>query len=152
VVGVVDEAGERPPAGERQLERLNDELCAHVRVHRPADDRPREAVGDRGEVELALVGRDLLDVGCPQLVGPGGGEVATDEVVGGHDARHAHRRAGPAAHVGPLEARRDHQPLDALAPHAHAPFAELGMDARRAIQAAAGGVDAPDLVRQPGVR
>ncbi len=71
------------------------------------DDPPREAVGDSGQAELALAGRDLLEIGDPELVGRRGGELAADQVIGGHDARHAHRRARPpAAHVRPLKARR----------------------------------------------
>jgi len=37
--------------------------------HRPPDDPPREAVGDSGQAELALAGRDLLEIGDQSWLG-----------------------------------------------------------------------------------
>jgi hypothetical protein len=93
----MDEPFARAAAGDRHLERRDDELCAHVVGHRPADDPPREAVGDGRRVEPALVGLDLLEVGDPQQVGRRRREVAADEVLGRDDAWRISRstRLGP---------------------------------------------------------
>jgi hypothetical protein len=67
----------------------NGESGGHPVVHRVAHDPPGAGVLDRAEVELALLGGVLGDVGQPQLVGAGCGELAAHEVV-------VHRRARPA--------------------------------------------------------
>ena len=41
---------------------------------------PAPGIEDDGEVEEARPGRDVGDVGDPELVGPGGGEVARHEI------------------------------------------------------------------------
>jgi len=43
----MDQAGVRAPAGEPHLERVDEQLRAHVRGHRPADDLSRVRVLDR---------------------------------------------------------------------------------------------------------
>ena len=53
LVGVMNETMLRPSALECLLERVDDELGAHVVLERPADDPAAEAVDDDGEVEPA---------------------------------------------------------------------------------------------------
>jgi hypothetical protein len=61
----MDESWPWTAARDSHLERVDDELRMQVVAHRPADDTPGEAVDDRGEVEPAGCGRDVLDVGDP---------------------------------------------------------------------------------------
>ena len=83
VIGVMDHAGARSSSRDGHLERVDDELGAQVVAHRPADDAAREAVDDRGEVEPAGRGRDVLDVGDPELIRRRRCEVAPDQVAAG---------------------------------------------------------------------
>src|SRR3712207_8623090 len=48
--------------------------------HAPADDLARGQVLDRGQVQPALVGRQVGDVGEPHRVGPPGGEASPEQV------------------------------------------------------------------------
>ena len=100
---------------QRHLERVDDELGAHVIGHRPADDPARVGVLDGGEVDPALPGAQVGDVGHPQHVGLGRAEVALDEVVGDADAADADRRAAALGAHQARDAGGAHEALDALA-------------------------------------
>ena len=80
----------RPALRERHVERVEDELGAQMRRHRPADDAPAPRVEHDGEVEEAGPRRDVGDVGDPELVGPGRREVAVDEIGRGPRVAIAH--------------------------------------------------------------
>jgi hypothetical protein len=66
----------RAALGERHVERVKDEVGAQVRRHRPADDATAPRVEDNGEVQEAGPGRDVRDVGDPELIRGGRREVA----------------------------------------------------------------------------
>jgi hypothetical protein len=78
----MDETTLRPSALQCLLERVDDELGAHVVLERPADDAAAEAVDDNGEVEPALPGAQVGDVGDPQPVRRRRLEVTLDEILG----------------------------------------------------------------------
>ena len=86
LIGMVDQAGTGPAARKGHVQRVDDELCAHVVGHRPAHDAAAEGVVDGSEVE-------------PPFPRPGGGDVSDPEDVGRRrlrvalDAGHADRRA-----------------------------------------------------------
>jgi hypothetical protein len=86
-------------------ERVDDELLAHVSGHRPADDPAAEQVLHRGEVQPALPGADLLDVGRPHEVRRLRPEVPAHEIGERLHARHTDRAALPATLVSALKAR-----------------------------------------------
>ncbi len=74
-------------------------------------------------------------------------ERAIDEVVAHPDARDADRRLAALLGPQPGDPGLAHEALDALAAHALAVAEhELGMDARRPIDAAVGGVDLADAL------
>jgi hypothetical protein len=56
------------PAVQAHLQRVDDELGAHVLGHRPADDHPGERVLNSGEVEPALPGPQVGQICDPQHV------------------------------------------------------------------------------------
>src|ERR671915_607394 len=58
------------------------QLGPEVVGHGPADDLARGHVLDRGQIQEALVGRDVGDVGQPDLVRPVRGEVPRQQVRG----------------------------------------------------------------------
>jgi hypothetical protein len=94
---VPDQPGRRLALRERHLERVGDQLGAHVIGHAPADDPARDVL-HRDQVEPALPGSEVGDVGDPEPVGRRGQEGAVDEVLADADAGHADRR--PAALSG----------------------------------------------------
>jgi hypothetical protein len=111
---VVHQPGLGPTPRDRHLQRLDDELGAHVVSELPADDRAREQVLDGGEVAAALPRLEVRDVGAPQHVGRRRPEAALDEVVGDTDARNADRRSAAPAADQPRDPGLAHQSLDTL--------------------------------------
>src|SRR4051794_4804531 len=112
------------------------------------DAAAREAVHHDGEIELALPGRDLGRLGDPEPVRLAWREVAAHEIGRGGDARHRDRRAAlaPAHHA--RQPGLAHQPSGALAAHAHAAVAQLGVHPRPAVGRLALIVDGADLAEQ----
>src|SRR5918994_574285 len=81
-----------------------------------------------------------------------GAELAFEEVGGGLDAGHADCRPPPLTRLDARDTGGFHQPGDALAPDPDPLLeAQLGVDSRRPVGAAAGVVDPLDLLRQPGI-
>src|SRR5882724_3598635 len=75
------------------LERVDDEFGAEVVLERPADDATAVAVHDDSEIQPALPGAQVGDVGDPKSVRSRRLEVALDEIVGDTHARNTNRRA-----------------------------------------------------------
>src|SRR5262245_66623467 len=105
--------------------------------HRPADRAAAETVEHRGEVELALPGRDLLDIGAPEAVRCGRVEVAPDQIGGRAHALHADRRLALAPLHVAGETRAAHQPLNPLAADPQPLVAQIEMHPPRAVAVAA---------------
>ena len=79
-------------------------------LHRPGNDPTRAEVLHGGQIQPALAGLDLLDVGSPHAVSRVGAELAADEVPEGLHALHRH---GAALAVAPMRALQG--PLSASA-------------------------------------
>jgi len=79
-VGMMNEARSRASALDCHGERRDGEFGAHVIAHGPADHFAGEQVEDHGQVEPALAGRDISDIGQPDLIGPVGNEVLIPQV------------------------------------------------------------------------
>ena len=77
-----NQAGIGSPQAVSHLERVEHQLGPHVRCELPADDLAAVAVEDEGEVDEAVPGADVGQVGDPFLVRPGRGEVTLQEVAG----------------------------------------------------------------------
>jgi hypothetical protein len=99
--------------GERNPQRVQDEVSGHVRRELPADDHPRVHVDHEAEVDLALPGPQVAEVADPQPVWRLGGEVALHEIralLGGRVRdRGAPRLRAP---LRARQARSAHQPRD----------------------------------------
>ena len=85
-IAVHDAAGHAPAACDGHVERVDGDLGLHPVTDGVADDPVGPHVLDRALVQLALIGPVLGDVGQPQLVRPGRGEVPLDQVVVGRRA------------------------------------------------------------------
>jgi len=80
MVGVVNRARRWTAVPDRHLQRVDDQLRAHVLGHRPPDDAAAEAVQHDRQVEPALAGAVPGDVGDVEPVRCVGPEVALDQV------------------------------------------------------------------------
>src|ERR1700731_4340388 len=116
-------------------------------AHRPADDLAAVQVHDGGQIEPALIGLDVGDIGEPDSVRRGGGEVSLKQVP--RDGEVVTAVGGPPPpwprHDGP-DTVTAHQSLDATAACPAALGPQLGMDARAAIASACVAVDPLDVV------
>src|SRR5699024_11598870 len=64
-----------------QLEGIDSQTRLHPRTHRVTDDAPRAGVLDCAQVQLALIGVALGDVGEPELIRGIGSELMTSSSV-----------------------------------------------------------------------
>jgi hypothetical protein len=140
------------PLADGHVEGVQDQLGAQVLSHRPAHNSPGEGVQDHRQVQPALVGALLGDVGHPQPVRPWRQEVPFDQVRRRCGGRVAACGAVPPAAVDALQAVVAHQPGDPFAADMDVQAQpELGMHAWRAIGAPAAGMDLADLFAEIGV-
>src|SRR3979409_2446484 len=116
-------------------------------AHRPADDLAAVEVHDGGQIEPALIGLDVGDIGEPDLVRRGGGEVPLEQVRRDREIVTAVGGAHPprSRHDG-SDTVTAHQSLDATAAHPAALGPQLGMNARAAIASAGVAVNPLDIV------
>jgi hypothetical protein len=113
----------RSPQGAGVGDRVDRELGGHPFAHRVADDPGGAGVLDRAEVELAFTGGMFGDVGQPELVGPGGGELPFDEIV--VDRRSRLTRQSPRARVHRPKTLLGAEPIDPLAARNDAELGEF---------------------------
>lgn len=94
---------------------------------------------DGDEVQPALPGAQVGDVGDPEPVGLGGQERSVDEVLADPDAGHPNRRLAALSSDQAADAGLAHEPLDALATDPDAVgHGQFGVDARRSVDPAVG--------------
>jgi hypothetical protein len=99
---------------------------------RPANDPASAHVEDRRQVKPTLPGRNIGEIGEPDLVGLLRGEVAREPVRGDGIVMAAVRCSGAARQCGkPAQSSSTHQDLNAVAAHRLAGAAQDSMDARR---------------------
>src|SRR5207302_6416778 len=116
-------------------------------AHRPADDLSAVQIHHGGQIEPALIGLDVGDVGEPNPVRRGGYEVALEQIRGNREVVTAvgGARSSWPRHDGP-DTVAAHQSLDATAARPAALSPQLGMDARAAIATIGVAVNPPDVV------
>ena len=152
VIGMMDRSHRGSARRDGHLQRVDDELLAHVRRHAPADDPAAEEILHRGEVQPALTGPDLLDVGRPHPVGRVRSEVAADEVTERLNAFHAGRAAlPPPTLMSALKTRQRHQPDHPILADPDPLAAQHRVHPRAPVPATAGLVDRADPLGQPRV-
>src|SRR6266581_274666 len=116
-------------------------------AHRPADDLSAVQIHHGGQIEPALIGLDVGDVGEPNPVRRGGYEVALEQIRGNREVVTAVGGAYPSwpRHDGP-DTVAAHQSLDATAARPAPLSPQLGMDARAAIAAIGVAVNPLDVI------
>jgi len=67
-IGVVDQSGLRPLLLDGHRQRRGCEFDLHVIPHGPADDLSTEEIHDGRQIQPALRGRDVGDIGEPNAV------------------------------------------------------------------------------------
>jgi hypothetical protein len=136
----------RLPAQRGHAERVDDEFGAHVFGDGPADDPPGPGVHHRGDVHLSLSGGMLGNVGQPQPVWPGDGELPVDQVFRGGRRRLA---AAVSAPVEALQAGLAHEPGDPLVVHRQAQTErQLGVHPRPPVGATRVSMDLLNMLEQ----
>ena len=121
----------------RHLHSVQNQLCPQVVGHRPADDLAAPGIQHHGKVEEACRRRHVGDVGDPELVRPGRGELAIHQVrrrPGVLVTPGRHRAAVPMA--GANQASLPHQPRNPFAAVLLAIPLQLGVDTRCPIDLA----------------
>ena len=132
---------------------IEDNLGPQMIGHRPPHDLAAPRVEHDGEIEKARRCGHVGDVGHPQLVGCGGGEVAIDKVGRGpcfHIASRRDRTAFPVACAD--QTRLAHPARDALAPMLLSVRLQLRVDAPCPVRVPRGGVHGPRPLQQRHVR
>ena len=133
--------GARPALRHGHLQRLDHQRRAQVRGDGPAHDPAAEHVEHDGQVEEAREGRHVGDVGQPQANRRVGRKAALDQVRCGSCLDNPARGARPAAPTHARNACGAHHARHPLAADRHTSCRQLGVDPRRAVRAAATGVN-----------
>jgi hypothetical protein len=130
----VNEGAARSASPHRHQDRIEHELAVNGRPGDPPDDHAREEIHDDSQVDPALLGPNIGDVGHPGLVGLRGGELPLQQI------RDQNRwlASGPAARAIPMQLAETgfaHQPRDAMFAARLAGFTQIKEDARSTVDA-----------------
>jgi hypothetical protein len=140
-----------PPAPDRHLQRVQRQVGPKRPGSLPADQEAAEGVDDERHVDEAGPGRHVGEVGDPQLVGPGGREVAIHQVGRARRGRVGCGGAAGLATADTLQVKLAHQPLDRAAGHRDSLAVQLPPDLAGTVDAELLGVDPSDLALELGV-
>ncbi|MCS3613450.1 hypothetical protein GGP63_002750 [Salinibacter ruber] len=102
----------RVPLLSGHVECVQHQLGAQVACHRPADDSPAEGIEHDCEVEESGLGRNVSDVGHPQLVGTFRRKIAIYEVWDRMTSTSLNRRRGSFSPAYPTKTSLFHQTSD----------------------------------------
>src|ERR1051325_777393 len=115
--------------------------------HRPADHLAAVRVQDDRQVQPALPGADIGDIGEPCLIGSGGGELALHQIFD-LDVRVSYCCPSEAPWWTASEPSDTHQTSDAFARDALLPRTQVGMNTRCTIGGATLFVNGTNLLCQ----
>src|SRR5262245_47291311 len=102
---------------------------------------------DESHVDESRPGRDVREIGDPELIRPNGGELALDQICRITRLVTADRGSALTPTHNPLQPERSHQSFDATAGDCDALSAELSPDLARAVNLEVLIPDALDLLR-----
>ena len=127
--------GRRSTLGECRVQCCQHDLGAQMRLDAPADDLARPHVEHDRQVQETGPGRDVGDVGDPELIGSVGFELALHQIVADRLGIGSHGRRDKALRHHTAKPCRAHEPRHALTAHPEAVLiGELGVDVRRAVR------------------
>src|SRR5918995_1489144 len=132
-IRMVDQAGRWSSNNKSSAQCRERQLLVQPVTDRPADDAPGEQINDDGQIQPALAGPDVGEIGAPLLVGPLGREVLVEEVGRDREGVQAVGGALEAAWLPSSEAVLAHQPGRPAAPHREAGVLQLARQARAAV-------------------
>jgi hypothetical protein len=130
------------------LQSLQDQLCAQVGRHGPADDPTAPGIDYNGQVQEPSPRSDVRNVGYPEFIRAAGREVTLDQIGGWLCLWSS---LGGPRHFAPtntLQIGGAHQARHPLASHMPALFHQFGVDARGTIGTFRPLVDFLDLLGQ----
>ena len=133
LVGVVNDAFGRPSLLDRHGQSIENDWRGQPRAHGPTDDLPAPDVEDHSQIEKAGQGRDVRDIGYPELIRPTRRELALDQIRSRSCRWIATRGLERPAPAHAHHVRPAHQPRHPFAAPALSSRSQLGMDARRAV-------------------
>src|SRR5207247_9697478 len=102
---------------------------------------PAPRVEDDGEIQEPGPRRDVRDISHPEVIRPGRGKVAGDEIRRRRHRPVAKRGARALAPTDAVDAERAHEPGPAFAADVEAERGEFSVNPRRAVGAARRPVD-----------
>src|SRR3984885_2931230 len=149
---MVDQAGARPLRRDGHPQCRQWQLSAQMVCHRPTDNPAAVKVHDRCQIEPALIGLDVGDVGKPDAVRRVSGEVPIQQVRSDRKAVAAvcGSHAIWPGHDGP-DAVTAHQSFDATTAYPAALILQLLVDAGAAIASADIAMNPPDVIHKLAV-
>src|SRR5262245_53138970 len=118
---------------QRLLERIQDQVRMHRAGDTPADDAARKHIDNESHVDEPRPGRDICEIGDPELIRPNGGELALDQICRIFRPVAADSGSAFGAAHNPLQPERSHQSFDATAGDGDAFPAELSPDLACAV-------------------
>lgn len=132
----------------RLFQGIQDEVGAHRTADAPSNDASCKDINHKGHIDKALPGRDVGEIGHPELIGPLCLELAMDRI---QRARCGHIGDGGLYDLAPYHAAQAgaaHQAFDGAAGDLYAFVAQLAPDLLRAISLHIGLPDAFNLSSQ----
>src|SRR5262245_50262609 len=129
------------------LKRIQDQFSAHRASDAPTDDAARKHIDDESHVDEPRPGRDVREIGDPELIRPHGGELALDQICRIIRLVSADRGSALTPTHNPLQPERSHQSFDATACDCDALPAKLSPDLARSVDLEVLIPDALDLLR-----
>lgn len=123
----------RPSAENRHIERFENEVGTQMIGHRPTKDAPAVRIKDHGQIQKAAPGRDVRDVGDPQLIRFISAKLPIHEIWCRASISIADRRNRAFTTRGPGNMTFSHQASDAFARNGDTFFAQLDLNPRTTV-------------------
>src|SRR5262245_7539994 len=134
-------------SSQRLLKRIQDQIRMHRAGDTPADDAARKYIDDESRVDEPGPGRDVGEIGDPELIRPHRGELALDQICRIIRLVAADGGSAFATAHNPLQPERLHQSFDGTAGDGDALTAELSPDLACAVDLEVIIIHAPDFTR-----
>src|SRR5262245_27007864 len=136
---------------QRLLKRIQDQIRMHRAGDTPADDAARKHIDDESHVYESRPGRDVCEIGDPELIRPNGSEQALDQISRIFRLVASDSGSAFATAHNPLQPERSHQSFDGTAGDGDAIPSELPPNLAGAVDLEVIIVHAPDFTRNLGI-
>src|SRR5262247_1811380 len=132
---------------QRLLKRIQDQIRMHRAGDTPADDAARIHIDDESHVDEPRPGRDVCEIGDPELIRPNGSEQALDQISRIFRLVASDSGSAFATAHNPLQPERSHQSFDATAGDGDAIPSELPPNLAGTVDLEVIIIHAPDFTR-----